>query len=755
LIYLASITVLVCLLLLATVLGRRIADLLPDTFRDSIGFYISPLLGLAGIVLIATVYGWLSPFKTGLSISFSVGLLFLGIVFEKQRAVLFRDWLIISAFVIVATITILAPAIRFDSFNPFNDTFTYLVHGQWLQDHAFSETAKASGFFPAETQVALYQRGGLRMGGSFFLGFVQSLFHLEWSYYAYLPTVGFVFALGSLAIGGIIRQVVPVSKTLGLVLCALPAFSMNGFVFGAQFGFFPQTFGLAFAAGIACLLPGLINNTLLFKSTLTKQFFCFLPAALLCSALLISYNEIFPIISAVIGLFYLLTCLQYWSKKYQLIGAILILVTEVLALTNVEGFRILRSFLGTVLAAGTGAIHFGWPMYWSPIQFLAHSFGMKSPFQSDVFLIDRVVSVWVFPVLLIITVMILVKILREKPRNLTVLFLICTNIVIWMAFLKFRYLTIGLDGEIGNTFLQFKLAKWAAPFNLALLGITIARLLVQVERYKRLCTYLFLIILMTGMAYVQFVVIAQMFITQFQDETLRKESPFNEFLELRSRVANIPKEQVIYLGIPVAHHKLTQMVAYVLSDRKLSSNYEDGYMRGSIPAGELNMPMEQADWLLQHKPVSTVDENPLNRIGPFVIHRAPFAFYSLESITGAYGTETGDKKTWNWVKNSVEYRFHRVGKSSQVRVKFDYMGNPGILALKLSSATGEQVASFDIPMKVGWGSYESPLINSNPEDVIIKIEASGKPVRLSAGDPREVQFLIQNLSLESQFLESK
>lgn len=154
-------------MLVVTALGRRIAHLLPSSLNDSVGFYIAPLLGLAGIVLITTVYGWLSPFKIGISISLSlsVGLLLLGIAFEKQRADLFRDWLIVSAFAIVATIPILTPAIRFDSFNPFNDSFTYLAHGQWLQEHAFSEAARASGFFPAETQVVLYQGAGHRMGG--------------------------------------------------------------------------------------------------------------------------------------------------------------------------------------------------------------------------------------------------------------------------------------------------------------------------------------------------------------------------------------------------------------------------------------------------------------------------------------------------------------------------------------------------------------------------------------------------------------
>jgi len=629
LIYLTSISVLLCLLLVATALGRRIADLLPGSFRDSVGFYIAPLLGLAGLVLITTVYGWLSPFKTGISIFLSAGLFLLGVVFEKQRAALFSDWLIVSAFAIVATIPILAPAIRFDSFNPFNDTFTYLVHGQWLQEHAFSEAARASGFFPAETQVVLYQGAGHRMGGSFFLGFVQSLFHLEWSYYAYLPTVAVVFVLGSLAIGGVIRQVVPVPRIVCLALCTLPAFSVNGFVFGAQSGFFPQTFGLAFAAGLACLIPGLVAYTLSAKPTWTKQFFYLLPLAFCCAVLLITYSDMFPLVGAGIGLFFIMVCSLYWSERYRITGFMLVFAAQVLALVNIEGVRIIRNFVHTLLNTASGAVHFGWQVHWAPIQFVAHSFGMKFPLDNNalrmVTIADQLISSWVFPVLLIAIVAALAQILRKRPKNLAVLFLICINVIFWLAFLKFRYAAAGLDGEVGNTFLQFKLAKWLAPFNLGLLGIAIAWILLKAGKYRNLFKYAFLAAFVSGLA-VQYVGVSQALTQYFQNETRRTYSPFNALLELRSRVASIPKDQVIYLGFGAQYQKLTQMVAYVLSDRKLASRYEhDGYISGLIPVTERDMPLENADWLIQLKPAPTVDENPLNRVGPFFIQRAPLS----------------------------------------------------------------------------------------------------------------------------------
>ncbi len=738
-----------CLLLLVTALGRRVADLLPVTLKESAGFYIAPLLGLAGLVLVTTVYGWWSPFKTTLSIAVSVGLFALCIFFEKQKRDLFLHWLVISAFAIVATIPIFAPLIRFDSYNPFNDTFTYLVHGQWLQSHAFSEAARASGFFPAETQVVLYQRAGHRMGGSFFLAFVQSLFQLEWSYYAYVPTVASVFALGSLAIGGVIRQVIAIPRAACLALCTLPAFAMNGFVYGAQHGFFPQTFGIAFCAGLACLIPGVAASTLSAKPSWKRQFLNLLPLAICFSALLISYNDMFPIVGAGIGLYLIAVCALYWSERYRVMGSVLMLTVQVMALVNVESVRILKNFIDTLLGAATGAVHFGWPVLWSPIQFVAHSFGMKSPFESNVFLADRIISTWIIPIVLIGVALVLAKILRQKPRNLAVIFLICINVVLWLVFAKFRYATPGLDGQVGNTFLQFKLAKWAAPFNLGLLAIAIAWLYVHLERYRAVCTYVFLGAFTAGMTF-HYVVVSQIFTRQFQDETMRRHSGFNQLLELRSRVADIPKDQVIYLGIGTEHHKLTQLVAYVLPDRKLAGSYDDTYLVGSLPASERNMSVEIADWMIQHQPAQALNENPLERVGPFLIRRAPFSFFRLESVTGAYATETSDKRTWNWVKDSVDYRFRSVGETNRVRIKFQFTGSPGTLFLEVSTYSGKRVASFEVPMNGGWGQYESPTVDSGSEDLVIRFKANGDPVRLSGSDPREVQFLIQNLSLQTQ-----
>ena len=646
--FLLSVSALFFLIILVTTIGRRVTDFLPSPLKESSAFYIAPLLGLASLVLISTVYGWLSPFKIYISVSIFIGLMALGVLFEKERLTLFRDCGIICVFGFIVTLPIFASAIWFDSFKPFTDVFTYLVHGQWLQQHAFSQSVHPSGFFPAETQIVLYQSRGHRMGASFFLAFVQSLFHLEWSYYALLPTVGVVFAVANLALGGIIRQVLPaVSKTICLAICTLPAFSMNGFVYGAQWGFFPQTFGLAFCFGLASLIPGLVNNTIQLKPVWIKQFYNLLPLSICFSAFLMTYNDMFPLLGASIILFFFLMGALYWEERGNLWRFILIFVAEVSLVVNIEVFRIVKNFIGTVLGAGSGMVAFGWPVLWHPIQFLALSFGMKSAFihgvigkhtySSDpstiqfaningVFLIDKIISLWVFPALLIMMGIILFKILQERSKNNTILFILCINIVFCLVFIKFRYATLGLNpGEMGHTFLQFKLSKWLTPFNLGLLGIIIAWLLLKTGKRVEIFKYIFLILFVMGMA-IQCIIVPRLFIKQFQDETLQKYSSFNVLLDLRARVESIPKTQVIYLNLGATHYKLRQMVAYVLLDRRLASNYnDDGYILGHLPQDQRDMPIETADWVVEYKPVQSMDENPLNRVGPFFIRQAQFA----------------------------------------------------------------------------------------------------------------------------------
>jgi len=87
-----------------------------------------------------------------------------------------------------------------------------------------------------------------------------------------------------------------------------------------------------------------------------------------------------------------------------------------------------------------------------------------------------------------------------------------------------------------------------------------------------------------------------------------------------------------------------------------------------------------------------------------------------------------------------------------MKVKFQFLvsGVSRTLSLEVITNSGKQMASFKIPMTGGWGDYESPNVDTNSEDVVVRLSADGEPYRLSDRDTRMTKFLIQNILLFSR-----
>lgn len=735
------------LLLICMLIGRRICYLLPNIIKLSVGFYIAPILGLSFLILITTLYGWLFPFKFHYSLLITLAIVLFAFVYEKKKRQVFRDGLQICLFATIASLPILMPIIYYVGYNPFTDIFTYLVHGQWLQEHAFSEKAIASGFYPAMTQVTLYQKAGSRMGGSFLLGYVQSLFALRWSYYAYIPTIALAFVTGCLSLGGIIRQVVPTKRVVVLALALLPAFSFNGFVYGAEWGFFPQTFGLAFSCGLAVLLPFLSRIVTTNHFSFSKIMLYAIPIAICTAALLFSYNEPFPIFALGITLFFLLALFSS-KNKIALLALFIFYTIEVLLLLNYEAIRIARNLLQTI-AISHQASAIGWPTLWSPIQFLAHTFGMKSPFGSNTFRLDYIASVYLFPIFFIAICWILGSFVRRHPkRRLTLIFLLSVDFVLFLIFLKFRYFSPNTSNsaEVGFTFLQFKISKYAALFSLGLAGISLALIWQQAKNARLYLLYTYILMITFGL-YIHSHVVVPNFTNGFITEVNQEKNPFDTLLQLRYALSAIPVDESIYIGLGEEHGKLRQMVAYILHDRKIASDYtDDGYISGSLPPEEKTMLPNKNKWLITLKPRGSLCESG-EIVGPFLIQKAPFNHLILEKTESIYGTEmNSNNETWNWVNNAIDFYFAPIGLSSKARLEFNLTSFPTkrSFTVELKDASGKTLAKNHFSQS-GEKSFKSPLIKVNSKHLILHVEADGTPIRISEGDTREAKFVIANV----------
>jgi len=718
--------------------------------------FIYPVIGLAFLIVFVSFYflffNKLSSFQ---SFSyFFISILF-GLYFEKNKKELLEDYIKIIIFSCLCTSVIIGPVILFDGFNPFNDTYTYLVHSQWLQQNSFKTEIVSSGFYPAESQVKLYQTAGTRMGASNLLAFIQSAFKFDWSYYVYLPIISLPITIASLTIGGIISQIYNLSQRFYFIISLLPLCLTNGFVFGAQYGFFPQTFGLCFCAGIILLFPIVLNNFFHDKNTIKKIITCS-PLCLLISGFLYSYNDIALLFFTPLFIFFCVYIFINNLKLKESLYFIFICVCFISIFLNFELLRILKNLYGVINVA-SGNVQIGWHVNWNFWEFLTYSFGMRSLL--DKFsLLNNILRYILFPIILIILIYVvisnknLIKDINPSNLNLYLILLFLVNLVYWLIFIKFRYFSTGfVTDEIGNTFVQFKIVKFLAIQNLSLIGI--ACTFVYVKFIKK--RFIFLILLLTFFNINLFQQIYTNSInhtSHFISETGRNKSPFDLFKDLRIITANIPRDESIFIAIPEDSHKITQMITYFLHDRYLASEYKDGYIRGSLPENQRDMNINDSKWLIQLDRFNDVPNNIFQKLYPFSIHQAPFNFFTRIGIKGAYGNEFDKTSNWNWVENNVTYIYSSSNSIENFKITFNLCKagiNNNIFNLVIMDRHKKIIFEDKIDMidKEGWILYTSKLIKDKTDYLEINISSNGKPSELSKNDRRTASFAIRDLKI--------
>lgn len=744
--YFGTLFIIMVMVLMVTVIGLRVCDLFPYRLRPIARYYFSPLLGLAVLVLIFSFSGWLVPFKTAISLGLVIPLVAVSLYFEKNKRILPQYFLALFAFVTLASMPVLSPILRFDAFNPFNDTFTYLVHGQWLQTHSFSEPALASGYYPALSQVVQYQSAGHRMGASFMLAWAQSAFGLEWSYYAYPAVVSLPLIAGSLAVGGAVKLIIRKQRTIAMLAACATATMLNGFAFGAMYGFLPQTFGLAFAAGGVTLLGGLLSESLR-QFDLKKIILCSMPVSIIFAALTFSYNDLLPFIGvAIVGflLFFLLLHRKSGQKKNILIP-VLILIAETIVLINLEFVRIIRNFVHTLIGVGSGTYAIGWPVLWEPYEFLAHAFGFRSPIGKFWIFYYQRLSLPIFIVVCALLLYFLYQFL--KKRSSIYLYLNMAIVLVFVTgFGYFRYFGgAPSPAETGHTFLQFKLAKWASPFCFILLGSAFAYFSCRSQIVSRISHGFLAVLILLGLA--ADIKFSEHITNHFLDETGYRRSAFSSLLHLRETVRRISPDQIIYLNLGAEYHKLRQMIAYVLHDRKLASDYsDDGYILGKIPPGERNIPISSAAWVIEKSRPSDIRSMSSPVIGNLVLRCSSQVHSRLVSIADGYARETDGNGWWNWTSGTLSYKFHVLGEPNTMRLRFTYMPATDGRVVNILVKSGNE-SKLTLKMVGGWNDYISPPIHVDGSDVFITFKSDEKPVSVSDNDPRLMSYLIKDIEL--------
>lgn len=736
----------------ATLIGRIWLGLLPYRLRGPAGFYLSPVLGFATLTILATFAGRALPLGNSVFVQVVVISLLVWTLIREPRAVkVLRHAAVVSVFGLACGASVLGPLFAFGAFNAHNDAFTYLVHANWLQEHAFGDVISAVSVTPLTTQVLLYQQEGFRMGGSFLLAFAQSLLNLRWSYEVYPAVIISAIAVCCLAIGFPLAQSLRRSpRRTRLALLALPAFTLGGLVFGANLGFLPQTVGLAFGAGLLFAMGPLLRWVSTENGSVGKIAKATIPAALLFAAAVLAYSELAPfLLVAVLGSgFFLAFRFRAWGSVLSYIGTLLVLAAFLLNTELIRAYAALRTQSGAVV---------GSPVDWTLLGYAAHAFGIHGgAWDENQWSLPENSGSVLFAVGVALTTLVGVVILlggRAIWRTTLSGVLMPAGVVLTVfctGLLYFRYfVATPFPKGLGQSWSQFKLSDWAHPFAMAFVLLALIHLRQRMGKYfDQAVALLFLAGLISA---TDLGVARATPLIQYYGDTRDLNRFYQEFRQ--TVLAKCPRGTPVYLALNGQHHKFRQMAAYYLPDREMISDWmDDGYIFVRLPLNQrtqaLNVgdcvvePIGQSGFLRQGATVGTL------RIGVFDGQGQ----VRIASATGAYDRETDTNNWWHWVNRKVIFQMQPLfvpKEADQIKLSFEYntrgkqtltvriRTNDGLSQQFLVHSPGDSLVTFE------------KVIDISPNKLAeISIETDGVATPLGNGDPRITAWLIRNLAID-------
>jgi hypothetical protein len=750
-IFWTTLAAIAAILFLATFIGRPWSLFLPCRFRAQASFYLAPAFGLASLTVIASLVGRFLPLGDSVVVPcFVIALLVWALVREQQMSRAFRHALMVSIFGIVCGASILGPLFIYGGFNAHTDAFTYLAHGNWLQNHAFGDTISIDQVTPLTTQISLYQQEGLRMGASFLLALLQALLNLRWSYEVYPAVVVAAIAACCLAIGFPLAWALQsMPRSIRLALLALPAFSLGGLVFGANMGFLPQTVGLALGTSFLFTVGPLFWWVTAARFNWLTIGKAALPSAVLFTAASFAYSEIAPfLLMAVIGSGFILAFRFRAWKTILVFGSVLLGLSILLLNTElIRAYAALRTQSGAVVG---GAVD------WDLLGYAAHAFGLHGGawdgFQwttpENIGSLSFVFGLTLFG-LAIGAVLSGARSVWRATMGGILMPAAIVLIIFASGILYFRYFVPSpFPKGMGQSWNQFKLAEWAHPFLMVFVLLVIAgwRL-----RWGKIFDRAVVAFFMIGLVCTIFIGVAR--VTPLM-HYYRGVSDLNRFyLKFRHTVlATCPRSAPIYLALGGPHHKFRQMAALYLYDREVRADWmDDSVIYPHLPQARRTQeltsgccvvgPLGQVGWLSQG-----------TAVGPFRVDIfSGHGEIQIASVVGAYDRESDGQNWWHWVERKVFLKLQPISvpkDAAQTKLHFEYeTRGVQILTLLIIKRDGAKQGVI-LRSTGGAPTVFDKVIDVPPIELSeISIETDGKATRLSERDPRMAAWIIRNVNI--------
>lgn len=738
--FLGTVAVVYLMLVVCELLGAVIAQVAPTRLRLRTAVSFAPVLGLAVLVLLATVLGWVGHgFDHWSSVTLSIVLFSIVAILRYRLGKGFPRWGFLAVLVVPVCLAMWLPLIRFEAFDVYNDAFTYLAQAQWLQKHPFNEPVQLSPYHPALSQIALFQGIKGPMGASFLLGYLQGLFAIRWSYLVYpaastLPVVCLCAVLASLPAAP--RRGVRCLRFLAAVIVGV---TPNGFLFGATHGFLPQTYGLCFALAALLLLAVQLEHA---RSAATWWLRAALAPALCLAATVYTYHPLVPFVVAAAFLFVLATL--FTSR--QRVSIVLALPFGVAVATLLLAAPEIRRYVNTLPIWPKVVV--GAPVDWHVLYFPAHAAGLLTgPWDGSKWILGSASLSWATLALVLVVgfmgVFTRPPLLRGIARA-SWAFLTVTII----AFCYFRYrVPSPWPTGVGQSWSQFKLANWASPFALTALATGVLGLRPRLRGYQRIATTALAVYCLAGFRCS--VAAAESASRAVRSDAGVRADPFATYRTL-SETLLLPKERPLYIDLEVSRNRNRQLLTYFLADRPLASIWStDPYFASTISAPGYQTEGPGDDMWVLTVCAGAIPRARQVRIGSFCLFPPGEFVVSVRSVQGGYGQESDGLDTWRWTAKTLSYLCVN-RRPAPVKLKAIFTCLPASVPRRLNvtlkqGSTSLRLASKDL--LAGWQSIATPVFEIKPGEFILTFETDAPPVRLGT-DPRPLAYLIRNLSFE-------
>ncbi len=599
-----AIAVLQCFVLLsaATLIGRAVARRLPFRIRPVVAFYLSPSIGLSVWLLVSVPWGWVAGYGNLWAVRLlPIILVMCSLLLLRGERRLWLHLCLIGGIALIAGSPILLQLWKAEAYTPYNDAFTYLAQAQWLQDHSFGERPEVS-FHPAWTQILSYQDFNMRMGATFFLGWIQSVCGSRWSYQVYPVALTLAATAGAMALAGGLTAVLRLRRGKALVAGLCLPLALNGFNFSIVAGFFPQAFGLLFALAGTVLL-GLGFQAAASRASTVSLRWMALSVGFCLAASIHAYIELSPFLAAACGLACVAALALRSGDRPAIIFHSLWVALITVALVNAEWIRLYRG----VIAQAKGGPLIGKPVPWPVGEYVMHSLGWRGSFfeQSGGFPGQTIVTALGSLALLAMVAGLFVAMWRRRSGNLTLIPHFALLFTFILGFIYFRYFVkppwpVG----VGQSWNQHKLADWASPSLLLLVLVAVA---LGLRRWRFGRSVFFVIVVGAFLlSLYRNVVRVDGRTSSIRARTGTDFAPFLVYERLREEVLRtVPAGETIYLDIPddlnTQEMESRQMITYFLNDRRLLSHWTDDLYIYGLPPEQMEASMEGAEWVVSSR----------------------------------------------------------------------------------------------------------------------------------------------------------